>query len=203
MMNGWHLSGWEWFAAITAVFCVWLTVKNKISNWPWGIVSVLAYAWVFWQTKVYANMWLNLVYFLPCCIYGWYVWAKYGPTQNDDLPVTKLAPKSLLLWCLFAALMYPAFGYFFSRTDDPMPYTDGLLTALSIVGQYLQAKKRIENWWFWIVGDVIYVFYFFPTLHLYISVVVYAVFLVMGARGLAEWRNLIAGQIVEVWEAGT
>ena len=205
-MSEWHLSPLEWFAALTAVICVWLTVKNKISNWPWGIISTIAYTWVFHESKSYANMWLNIAYFLPCCVYGWYVWQKYGPTHNDDLPVTKLTPYALLIWCSFAAVMWPAFGYFFAhRTDDTMPYTDGFLTALSIVGQYLQARKIFENWHFWLVADTIYAFYFLPALHLYISAVVYAVFIVMAAKGLIDWRNLLRVQVIEnvtdAWEA--
>ena len=195
------MSWWEWIGAITALACVWLTVKNKISNWPWGIVSVLAYTVVFWQSKTYANMWLNVAYFLPCCIYGWYVWAKYGPTHNDDLPVTKLTPQNRLLWCAAAAVMYPVLGYIFSRTDDPTPYTDGFLTALSIVGQYLQAKKIFENWYFWLVADAIYAAYFLPVNHLYLSAFVYAVFLIMAAKGLLEWRALMAQGSVSVREA--
>src|SRR2546423_10064432 len=78
-------------AAITTVLCAWLTVKNRISNWPWGIVAVLLYGWVFWQAKLYAQTGLQILYFLPCCIYGWWAWAKFGPTQNDDLPIVSLA----------------------------------------------------------------------------------------------------------------
>ena len=200
-MSEWHLRPLEWFAAITALACVWLTVKNKISNWPWGIVSTLLYAWVFWQSKSYANMWLQILYFLPCCAYGWHVWAKYGPTQNDDLPVTKLSPYALIGWCLFVALLTPAFGSYFSHTDDTMPYTDGFLTALSIAGQYLQAKKILENWHFWLVADAIYAFYFLPTLHLYISAVVYAVFLILVVKGLWDWRLLIDKPVLKIREA--
>ena len=65
----------------------------------------------------------------------------------------------------------------------------------------MQAKKIFENWYFWLVADAIYAVYFLPVNHLYISAVVYAVFLVMAAKGLLEWRLLMSSEIVKVWEA--
>ena len=200
-MNGWHLSPLEWFAAFTALLCVWLTVKTKISNWFWGIVSTIAYAFVFWQSMSYANMWLQIVYFLPCCAYGWHVWLRYGPTHNDDLPVTKLAPAALGGWCVFVAALTPALGLYLSHTPDPLPYTDSFLTAMSIAGQYLQAKKIFENWHFWLVADSIYAFYFFPALKQPISAVVYGIFLVLVVKGLLDWRPLINKPVRKTREA--
>ena len=186
------MSGLEWFAALTALACVWLTVKNKIENWPWGIVSVLAYAVVLWRVQAYANAALQIVYFLPCCIYGWWVWAKCGPMHNDDLPITSLTGKAWAAWCVVTALLSLLIGWLMARyTNDPLPYTDGLITGMSIVAQYLQAKKRFENWWLWIAIDVVSVFYYYPALKLYATTAIYAVFLLIALRGAIEWHPLI------------
>src|SRR5436305_6177927 len=84
-MNPLELTG-----ALTGLACAWLTVKNRISNWPWGIASVILYGVVFWRARLYANALLQVGYFLPCCTYGWWAWAKLGPNHNDDLPVVSL-----------------------------------------------------------------------------------------------------------------
>lgn len=181
----------EWVAALTGLVCVWLTVKNKISNWPWGIVSVLAYTWVFWQARLYASCGLNLLYFFPCCVYGWWYWLKCGPTHNDDLPVRRLGRRAQLLWVGITLALTVGIGLPIAHfTNDPLPYPDALVTGLSIVAHWMQAKKWYENWWYWILLDIIYVFYIYPSQHLYVSMALYLVFLIMAIRGAVEWRPL-------------
>ena len=188
-----NLSWQEWVAALTGLVCVWLTVKNKTSNWPWGIVSVLAYGWVFWQNKLYASCGLNLLYFLPCCVYGWWHWAKCGPTQNDDLPVRKLTTNGNLKWIAITIAFTFGIGYPIAHfTNDPIPYADALATGMSIVAQWMQAKKWFENWWYWIAVDVVYIGYVYPAQHMYLSLALYAVYLIVAIRGAIEWKPLVA-----------
>jgi nicotinamide mononucleotide transporter len=190
-MNTWQ----EWVAALTGLVCVWLTVKNKTANWPWGIVSVLAYAWVFWQWKLYANFALNLFYFFPCCVYGWWYWAKCGPTHNDDLPVRRLSPAYNWLWVGITLAITLLIGLPIAHfTNDPIPYADALVTGMSVVAQWMQAKKWYENWWYWIGLDIIFVGYIYPKQHGYISMALYAVYLIVAVRGAFEWKPLIAAE---------
>lgn len=196
--NAWAMPTWpELIAVLTAAICVWLTIKNKISNWPWGIVSVLFYAYVFWKTRAYANCGLQIFYFLPCCLYGWWYWAKCGPTRNDDLPVRRLTRKQNLIWLgiMFAIVLgigAPIAHY----TQDSYPYADSITTGLSFVGQWMQAKKWLENWWYWIAADVIYAFYLFPALKINVSAVLYFVFLILAIRGAVEWKRLAVAEPV-------
>lgn len=190
------MSAAEWGAALTALICIWLTIKNRISNWPWGIVSVLIYAYIFWKARLYASVGLQLFYFLPCCFYGWWVWAKCGPTHNDDLPVMKLKRGVNLAWFAVTAVLSVLIGVLMARfTDDPNPYMDGIVTSMSIVAQYLQAKKLFENWWYWIALDVLSAGCLYPMQHLYVTAALYVVFLVLAIRGVVEWRPLIGKQV--------
>lgn len=185
----------EWLAALTGLLCAWLTVKNKLSNWPWGIVSVLAYSWVFWQAKLYASFGLNLLYFFPCCVYGWWYWARGGPAQNDDLPVRKLSAKQNAIWVALTLAATFGIGYPIARfTNDPIPYADSLATGMSIIAQWMQAKKWYENWWYWIGLDIVYIAYVYPTQHLYVSMALYMVYLAVAIRGAVEWRHLLHGE---------
>ena len=185
----------EWLAAITGLVCAWLTVKNRLSNWPWGIISVLAYTVVFWNARLYASCGLNLLYFFPCCCYGWWYWAKCGPTKNDDLPVLRLAPNANLAWLGITLALTLGIGWPIARfTNDPLPYADALVTGMSIVAQWMQAKKWFENWWYRIALDVLYVGYIYPAQHLYISMALYMVYLIVAIRGAIEWKPLIANE---------
>ncbi len=182
----------EWAAAITTFACVYLTVKNRIENWYWGIAAVIFYALFFWKIHNYANAALNLFYYLPCCAYGYWVWKRCGPKQDDDLSVTTLTPQARVGWLIASVLFSLCIGYPIARyTNDPYPYADSFTTGFSIVAQYLQARKIYENWWMWIGVDLVYALYLLPTQKAYLSTVLYLVITFMAVRGAIEWKPLI------------
>ena len=74
------------------------------------------------------------------------------------------------------------------HTPSNVPFADGLTTALFLTAQYMMSRKLIENWWFWIVGDVL-VIGLYSYKHLYLTSALYVVFLVMSIAGLLEWQK--------------
>jgi nicotinamide mononucleotide transporter len=194
-----QMSGIEGVAVLTGLISVYLTVRNNIWTWPWGIVNVVLYGWIFWQQKVYANAGLNALYFLPMQFYGWWVWAKCGPRHHDDLPITVYSNRERIAWTcatvLISMLAGAALRYLppiVHWDPDPMPYADGITTGISIVAQYMEARKKIENWILWIVADVIYVFYLLPQQHLYLSALLNVFYLVLAVMGALAWWRLLA-----------
>ena len=184
----------EWLAVITAFFCVWLTVKNRIENWYWAIPSVILYTIVFRDQHLYASAALNLFYFLPCCVYGYWVWKRCGPKQDDDLSVTTLTKQIFVRWLVVSVLISLLLSWFidhFIATKDPHLYADSFTAGFSIVAQYLQARKVFENWWIWIGVDVVYATYLLPSQGLFLSMVLYIAFTLLAIRGAIEWKPLI------------
>ena len=93
-----QMSPVEIVAAIATLINVYLTAKNNIWCWPWGIVSVVLYGFVFYESHLYSSMGLQALYYLPMQFYGWWVWLRCGPKQDDDLPIAKLSFRGLLFW---------------------------------------------------------------------------------------------------------
>ena len=125
-------------------------------------------------------------------MWAWWVWAKCGPHQNDDLPVADLTARQKLLWLLAGVAFSLGIGLPIAHyTSDPFPYADSFTTGFSIAAQWLQAKKVFENWIMWIVIDIIYAFYLFPAQKLWVSAVLYGLFTVLAVRGAYEWKPLI------------
>jgi nicotinamide mononucleotide transporter len=184
----------EWVAVVTSLLCVWLTVRNNIWNWFWGFIGVILYGYIFWNYKNYANAGLQILYFLPIQFIGWYVWKRKGPNQDDDLPVTQLTAQARLGWAGVTVLLTGLLYIVLRLTNDPLPFADGITTAMSIVAQYLQVHKKFENWWLWIAVDVIYAGYVFPVQQLYVSAGLYVVFTALAVVGAISWVKIMRAQ---------
>lgn len=185
-------TGWiQAVAAITALVSVWLCIGAQLTTWGWGIVSVIAYGVVFWQSKLYANAWLQILYYLPISLYGWRTWLRQGPKHENDLPVMDLSAKAHAL-CWLAVLPLSALIVFYlkQKTNDPSPLWDGVTTGLAIVAQYMQARKWLPNWYMWIVADAISIGLFYSQ-RLGLTALIYLVFTLMCLSGYREWARLM------------
>jgi len=181
-------SPWEMLGAATGFVSVFLMARQSVWGWPTGMVCVSAYAWVFGHSKLYANMGLQFV-FLTMQVYGWYHWWKGGGSGTDTLPVTRLSPRAAAGWAAAGAAASVALAAFMSaRTDAASPWPDATLTSFSLVAQWLQARKVFECWVVWILVDVGYIG-LFASQRLHLTALLYALFLVLCAYALKEWRR--------------
>jgi nicotinamide mononucleotide transporter len=171
---------------LTGVLSVALMGRQHVWAWPTGLVNVALYAVVFRDARLYADMGLQIVYF-ALCAYGWYHWTT-GAGPRAELPVRRAPPVALVGASLVALLGFLALGALLRRfTDASLPYLDSALGAFSLVAQWLQARKWIENWLLWIAVDIVYVgLYVFKGL--YLTAALYVVFLGLAVLGWSAWR---------------
>jgi nicotinamide mononucleotide transporter len=177
----------ELLGFITGALCVWLLVQENIWNWPIGIANNIFYIVIFFRSGLYADMGLQFVY-IGIALYGWWNWL-HGGRNHSELTVNRASTVALLA---YTATMAAATGvlYFLLRrfTPSTVPFADGLTTAMFLTAQYMMSRKIVENWWFWIVGDVLVIgLYIYK--HLYLTSVLYVVFLVMCVMGLRQWQR--------------
>ena len=173
-------------AAITLI-SVYLSARQNIWSWPTAIVGVGIYVVVFWQSKLYADMGLQFVY-IALSFYGWYEWL-YGGANRSTLRVSsgwrKSYPVAIVITIAFAL----ALGTFLRRsTDAALPYADSTLTSFSLMAQWMMTRKYLENWLLWIAVDVFYIAMFCYK-HLYLTALLYAVFIGVCTMGYLEWRR--------------
>jgi nicotinamide mononucleotide transporter len=176
----------EAFGFVTGAVCVWLVTKENLWNWPIGIANNLFFAVLFWKTRLYADFGLQWVY-LVLGIYGWWEWL-YGGKNRTALTITKA---SMFDW-IAIAIFIPA-GTWGMRavllaSNDAAPFLDAFTTILSLAAQYLLCRKRLENWFIWILADLIYVpLYLHRDLPL--TALLYAAFIALCLLGLKRWRK--------------
>src|SRR6056297_2847827 len=95
----------EILGAIIALIYLYFSVNKLIWLWPFGILSSLIYTWVFFHSRLYADMSLQVYYFFVS-IYGWYYWSKEG-VKNDksELPIARLSSKIFLILIFLIILL--------------------------------------------------------------------------------------------------
>jgi len=180
---------------ITGALCVWLLARQIIWNWPIGIANNALYLIVFLRSGLYGDAGLQLVYMLLGA-YGWWTWLRATPGQAE-LPVTR-ASGGTWAWLIPATgVAAIALAFFLARfTDSTVPGWDGSTTALSLAAIFGQSRKYVESWWMWIAADVIYIpLYIYK--NLWLTSVLYLVYLILCVIGLREWRRALGETDVE------
>jgi|LFRM01.1.fsa_nt_gb nicotinamide mononucleotide transporter len=192
----------EIVAVIFGVLSVWYAQKEDIKVFPFGIVNVLIFIYIFISTQLYANAGINVVYFITN-VYGWYNWSR----TNDDeesLQISRNTNKQNALWLLFAFVLYGVIVWILreANQDNPaylkstLPWIDGMNSSFFLIATILMTMKKIENWWFWIAGNILSIPIFFSQGHYYVSLQ-YAIFLVIAIMGLRGWNKTWAEKRVE------
>lgn len=185
-MNALEIAG-----AATGALGVWLTARENVWCWPVSLANVAIYAFVFRDAKLYADMGLQGFYF-AICLYGWWAWL-HGGTARGRLVVSR-APRIVLAASAVAGIAFAAaLGTFLrSKTDAALPLWDAGTTSFSLVAQFLQTRKWIENWPIWIAVDTVYVG-MYVVKRLYLTAGLYALFLALAGVGLVAWQRSLAG----------
>ena len=187
----WAIRNWvEILGTVLGIIYIFLSIKQNIFTWLTGLLTSVLYIYVFFVSKFYADMALQ-VYYVWVSIYGWWLWARGVNTNkgHEELPVIRLKKKlagvlaiiSILLWIG----IYFVLKYF---TDSPVPVGDAFTTALSIVATWMLARKIIEHWIIWVVVDFIsLILYIYKGL--YPTSVMFVVYTIAAIWGYFEWKK--------------
>ena len=178
----------EIVGAILSLIYLYLSIKQKLSLWFFGIISSLFYIVIFFQTKFYADMSLQF-YYVVISIYGWINWKHGDDVAGKEMPAAQLTKRLFVNLCIATGLIYIIYYFILSRfTDSTIPKADSVVGALSIVGTWMLARKLIENWIVWIVADGLCVgLYFYKGL--YPTAILFIIYTLMAAVGYWEWKK--------------
>lgn len=176
----------EILAVVATLASVWLSVRRNILTWPTGIIGVSAYFVVFLRTRLYADMALQLLFFVQCS-YGWWAWRR--SEQRAEPPIRVLSRRGRAGVVSGVVMLAWLSGALLSRyTNASAPYWDATASVLSVTANQMLARRLLENWLLWIVADVLYVGIFIWK-GLYLSAGLYALFLGMVIAGLRRWTR--------------
>jgi nicotinamide mononucleotide transporter len=181
------LASWlEAISFVTGAVCVWLTVRENVWNFPIGLVNVATFAVVFFDARLLSDASLQIVYFMLGVV-GWYMWL-YGGKRHTALRVSRVGgvEGSIVIACGIAMTLL--LWRLVTFAGGVSPFWDAITTALSLCAQWLLNRKRLENWYFWIGADLIYV-PLYAYKGLFLTSILYATFLIMCVMGIWQWRS--------------
>ena len=179
----------EMIGVVFGFLSVWYSMRENILVFPTGILSTGVFVYILLVFGLLGDMLINAYYF-AMSVYGWYVWTrKVDETHFIPITTTSLKEKKWSLALFVATLIFVALVYLiFDKFDSWTAYLDAMTTAIFFVGMWLMARKKLENWVYWIIGDIISV-----PLYLYKGLIFtsiqYFLFTIIAIFGYLAWKK--------------
>jgi len=186
----------EFIGATTGLVSVTLAAKSNIWTWASGLINVACFFLIFYQVQLYSDMFLQ-VYFFAASIYGWIIWGRQN--QHEENPIRVLSRKQKIVLTMIIVFSTALLGFFIRNIHTifpnvfqkpaSYPYIDTFIAVLSVLATILLAKRILENWYLWIVVDILSVGLYAAKSVMLISIE-YFIFLCIASFGLCNWLRL-------------
>ena len=185
----------EIVAIIFGLVSVLFAKKNNILVYPTGIISTLIFVYLLYKWELIGDMLIN-GYYTTMSIYRWYLWnLKKG--NEEEYPISRMNKKEVglgivifSLTVLFVILVY----HFFDKFNTWTAYVDTFTTGIFFVGMWLMAKRKIENWILWIIGDLVSIPLYFYKGYTFTSLQ-YVIFTIIAIYAYIEWKKYLVKKI--------
>jgi nicotinamide mononucleotide transporter len=177
----------EAIAAAFGVINVALVVRRSVWNYPFGLVTVALYFFVFFEERLYSEALLQ-IFFIAVQLYGWWAWQR-AELIDKGVKVGIMAQADRLRWGVAILVAWWVWSSLVAAlTNASAPFADGFIAVASVAAQLLQSFRRVESWWLWIIVDLAAIPLFLSR-GLLITAALYGVFLCLAVAGLLEWRR--------------
>ena len=185
------MSLFEIIAAACGIISVFLSTRQNVLSWPTSLINVSMYSWIFWQQRLYGLMAIQ-VFFFAISVYGWYQWL-FGGAAKTELRVSRTGPRRGAALLTLGVTGWAGLYLVLRATNDAAPLLDAFFFAVSLVAQWMMARKLLECWIIWVGINCISV-PFFLLRENYATAGQYAVFLLLAIQGWRFWRASLQAQ---------
>ena len=181
----------EILAVIFGLIYVILAAKENVWCWFWGILSCSFWAYVtYFQYALLADAILQIFYVVMGFV-GWYQWKRGGQekTKQKELSISKIPFRQHVIILFFGIVCSFLLGYFFDKyTPAAATYLDALTTIFAIVATFMTIRKILENWIYWIIIDLLYI-YLYTIRGGYLFALLFIIYCVVAVIGYVNWRK--------------
>lgn len=179
---------------IFGLLAVYFLIKNNIWTWPAGIAYVIVSLFIFYDQRLYADFGLHIFFFV-LNVYGWWYWIYGAKNKADKIKISTMSVTQQLIFWLASIPCIFLMGYLLETysPDPALPYWDSSTTTLSLFGMWLTARKKIENWHFWFVVDILATGIYFHK-GIYFFSALYLFYIGMAVSGYISWKKIMDRQ---------
>jgi len=175
---------------VFGLLSVWFSKNNNILVFPTGMISTAIFVYLLYKWILLGDMMINGYYFI-ISIYGWYIWTRKQNNVVTPISTLNYNEKKISIFIFVFSIIFVYLVYvYFDKWDSFTAYIDNFTTAIFFVGMWLMAKRKIENWIFWIIGDVISIpLYFYKGLTF--TSLQYLIFTFIAIAGYYSWKKIL------------
>jgi len=205
----------EFIAALFGVISVFYAKKENILVFPTGIISTALYVYLLSQWNLYGDLIIN-IYYTIMSLYGWYMWSKIIDDQKQHITISRTTKADkikafgiFIFTSIFVIIVYRYYNvmpnnlgfsesvnYAVSKLTsgnltnfrEGTPYLDTFTTGIFFAAMWLMANKKIENWTFWIAGNIVSIPLYFVKGYGFTGIQ-YTLFLILAIQGYFAWKK--------------
>ena len=187
-------------ASVTGMLSVILVAKGKISNYYFGIINVVIYGFISYNSKYYGEAMLNILYFLPMQIIGFMMWRRNNVNidESKEVKAERMTAKEIILWSVLSGIAVIVYEIILKKLNNTLPMADSFTTVLSVTAMILMVKRYIEQWIVWIMIDIVAIYMWLFIKSDYNITIMWTAYLVNAVYGLYNWAKLYRRER-EVW----
>jgi nicotinamide mononucleotide transporter len=185
----------ELTGTVFSLICVYLATKHNQWTWFFGALGVILFGLLFFEFKLYSDALLQILFFLPMQVWGFYTWRSMAEQASDKSVTKTFGPDGVSNTFVWGMVIISIIGLtvingalMATYTDASFPYADAFTTWMSVFAQVLMIRKFWESWVLWIVMDVVAIGIYFAK-GLFVVSGLYFVFLILATIGLIKWYN--------------
>ena len=180
-------------SATTGAACVICTGKGKLSAYVFGLVNSVLYAIISYQAALYGETMLNALYYVPMQFVGIYTWSRHMNTETNEVIKKNMKWTGRLMMTAFILAGTIGYGLLLRAMGDAMPFVDAFTTVTSVAAMLISVKMFAEQWWIWVVVDIVSVYMWFQSFlqgQEYIAtLIMWLVYLVNAVIMLVKWER--------------
>ena len=175
----------------TALGLAYILLEYKANVWMWAVGFVMQSLGIvlYYQKGLYADCGMEF-YYLAMTVYGFIAWMRHKQ-KAADLPIRHMPDDlGLPLLMVFPVIWAVIFFILISFTPSNVPIADSFTTALSVIGIIALSQKILEQWFVWIVVDIVTCgLYFYKDIPFKASL--YALYVVIAVMGYRKWQRMM------------
>ena len=181
----------EFVAVIAGIASVWYSKKENVLVYPIGLINTIIYVYLSFSAKLFGEATVNL-YYTIMSLYGWWIWVKKD-NQEQNLQISYSTRKEWLVQIGFFVVCYITIYFsldYLKKAFAPgaIPWGDAFASAAAFTGMWLMTRKKIENWFWWILTNIASIPLYYVKGYVFTSVY-YFVLLILAIWGWIEWKQ--------------